>query len=187
MLYQRIIGGFHFNDRKYADDDLTLGSIDPYQVFRIFHEMHSYAWETGALTDVRYMIDQGHNRKPKIEAMIQRVCTAQERFAKAAVVDHARLASWQQNCSLVEAEECLRDAFWYDVRPHLREWRPGRECPKIRCWPFGRAVIRNKSPLIGVLIIRRRSVLDAFARCEVIPDFAFRDRFVGQSPRNLRT
>ena len=47
LLHHGMIGGFHFNDRRYADDDLTLGSIDPYQIFRIFHEIHNYAWETG--------------------------------------------------------------------------------------------------------------------------------------------
>ena len=105
LLHHKMIGGFHFNDRRYADDDLTLGSIDPYQIFRIFHEIHNYAWETGAFADVAYMVDQSHNLKGKMEAMIQTVCTAQELYAKAAIVDHARLASLQQKCSLVEAEE----------------------------------------------------------------------------------
>src|SRR5580693_6136430 len=130
LLHQSMIGGFHFNDRRYADDDLTLGSIDPYQIFRIFHEIHTYAWETGAFADVAYMVDQSHNLKGKMEAMIQTVCTAQELYAKAAIVDHARLASLQQSCSLVEAEECLRGAFWYDVRPVLRDWRRSHGLPE---------------------------------------------------------
>jgi len=57
LLHHGMIGGFHFNDRRYADDDLTLGSIDPYQIFRIFHEIHTYAWETGAFADVAYMVE----------------------------------------------------------------------------------------------------------------------------------
>jgi L-rhamnose isomerase/sugar isomerase len=130
LLHHRMIGGFHFNDRRYADDDLTLGSIDPYQIFRIFHELHTFAWRTGGYADVAYMIDQSHNLKGKIEAMIQTVCTAQELYAKAALVDHQRLASLQQRCSLVEAEECLRSAFWEDVRPVLREWRRSRGLPE---------------------------------------------------------
>jgi L-rhamnose isomerase/sugar isomerase len=130
LLHHKMIGGFHFNDRRYADDDLTLGSIDPYQIFRIFHEIHNYAWETGGFADVAYMVDQSHNLKGKMEAMIQTVCTAQELYAKAAIVDHARLASLQQSCSLVEAEECLRGAFWYDVRPVLREWRRSHGLPE---------------------------------------------------------
>jgi L-rhamnose isomerase / sugar isomerase len=130
LLHHGMIGGFHFNDRRYADDDLTLGSIDPYQIFRIFHEIHTYAWETGAFADVAYMVDQSHNLKGKMEAMIQTVCTAQELYAKAAIVDHARLAPLQQSCSLVEAEETLRGAFWYDVRPVLRDWRRSHGLPE---------------------------------------------------------
>jgi L-rhamnose isomerase / sugar isomerase len=76
------------------------------------------------------MVDQSHNLKGKMEAMIQTVCTAQELYAKAAIVDYARLASLQRTCSLVEAEECLRCAFWYDVRPALREWRRSRGLPE---------------------------------------------------------
>src|SRR5947199_1518022 len=70
LLHQDMLGGFHFNDRRYADDDLTLGSIDPYQVFRIFHELLVQEWESGASPDVAFMIDQSHNLKGKIEAMI---------------------------------------------------------------------------------------------------------------------
>ena len=130
LLHHRMIGGFHFNDRRYADDDLTLGSIDPYQVFRIFHEIQTYEWQTGAAADLAYMLDQSHNLKGKIEAVIQSVCTAQELCAKAAIVDHERLATLQQECNLVEAEECLRGAFWNDVRPILREWRKSHGLPE---------------------------------------------------------
>ncbi|MBS1852661.1 MAG: sugar isomerase [Acidobacteria bacterium] len=129
LLHHNMIGGFHFNDRRYADDDLTLGSIDPYQIFRIFHEIHMYEWETGTRGDIAYMVDQSHNLKGKVEAMIQTVCTAQELYAKAALVDHARLAQLQQSCSLVDAEECLRGAFWQDVRPVIREWRKSHGLP----------------------------------------------------------
>ena len=121
------LGGFHFNDRKYADDDLTLGSIDPYQVFRIFHEILSVTEEERA--GVAFMIDQSHNLKGKMEAMVQTVVAAQELFAKAALVDQARLAELQQECRLVEAEECFRGAFWQDVRPVVREWRVARGLP----------------------------------------------------------
>jgi L-rhamnose isomerase/sugar isomerase len=130
LLHHEMMGGFHFNDRRYADDDLTLGSIDPYQIFRIFHEIHAHEWHSGGPADIAYMVDQSHNLKGKIEAMIQTVSTAQELFAKAALVDHERLASMQQSCSLVEAEECLRGAFWTDVRPALREWRHSHGLPE---------------------------------------------------------
>ena len=85
LLHVGALGGFHFNDRKYADDDLTLGSIDPYQVFRIFHELISAGSEE--TSGVAFMIDQSHNLKGKMEAMVQSVVTAQELYAKAALVD----------------------------------------------------------------------------------------------------
>ncbi len=127
LLYVGGLGGFHFNDRKYADDDLTLGSIDPYQVFRIFHEILSS--ENKGVDDIAFMIDQSHNLKGKIEAMVQTVVTAQELYAKAALVDHAKLAELQQSCKLVEAEETFRTAFWTDVRPIVRAWREARGLP----------------------------------------------------------
>lgn len=130
LLHRNMIGGFHFNDRRYADDDLTLGSIDPYQIFRIFHEIRMFEWETETTADIAYMVDQSHNLKGKIEAMIQTVCAAQELYARAALVDYDRLAKLQQDCSLVDAEETLRGAFWQDVRPAIREWRKARNLPE---------------------------------------------------------
>ena len=124
LLKLDALGGFHFNDRKYADDDLTLGSIDPYQVFRIFHEMLSAPKEE--TSGVAFMIDQSHNMKGKMEAMVQTVVSAQEMYAKAALVDQEKLAALQDECRLVEAEECFRGAFWTDVRPMVREWRTAR-------------------------------------------------------------
>ena len=132
LLRERVLGGFHFNDRRYADDDLTLGSIDPYQVFRIFHEILSFDANEGVQTgearvasggQPAYMIDQSHNLKGKLEAAVQTVCAAQEIFARAALVDREELARLQDACRLVEAEECLRTAFWTDVRPAVRAWR----------------------------------------------------------------
>ena len=129
LLAEGMLGGFHFNDRRYADDDLTLGSIDPYQVFRIFHEIHLYAFETGTEPDIAYMVDQSHNLKPKIEEMIQTANTAQELYAKAAAVDHASLETHQATASLVDAEECLKDAYATDVRGIVREWRRSHGLP----------------------------------------------------------
>ncbi len=106
LLQAGALGGFHFNDRKYADDDLTLGSIDPYQVFRIFHEIQSVS--RGGAGGIAFMIDQSHNLKGKMEAMVQSVVTAQELYARAALVDHGRLAELQDGCRLVEAEESFR-------------------------------------------------------------------------------
>jgi L-rhamnose isomerase/sugar isomerase len=125
LLHLGLLGGFHFNDRRYADDDLTLGSIDPYQIFRIFHEIHAAAAD-GLTLDVAYMIDQSHNLKGKIEAMVQTVMTAQEIYLKAALIDREQLAGLQQKCDIVGAEELFRGAFWRDVRPLTRAWREAR-------------------------------------------------------------
>jgi len=123
------LGGFHFNDRKYADDDLTLGSIDPYQIFRIFHEILFEKSRNAKAKAPAFMIDQSHNLKGKVEAMVQTVVTAQELYAKASLIDQAKLAELQDKCSLVDAEETFRGAFWTDVRPMLREWRSQRGLP----------------------------------------------------------
>jgi L-rhamnose isomerase/sugar isomerase len=123
LLDEGMLGGFHFNDRKYADDDLTLGSIDPYAVFRIFHEIRNAASRGTDVSRIAYMIDQSHNLKPKIEAMIQTAVIAQEMYAKACLVDQARLADAQTRGNIVDAEECLKTAFFTDVKPLLGEWR----------------------------------------------------------------
>ena len=130
LLSEDALGGFHFNDRRYADDDLTLGSIDPYQVFRIFHEILFFEWETGGRADIAYMIDQSHNLKGKIEAMIQTVAMAQELFSKAALVDYGQLQAAQRSSDLIRAEACLQDAFATDVRPAIREWRQSKGLPQ---------------------------------------------------------
>jgi L-rhamnose isomerase/sugar isomerase len=132
LLSENMLGGFHFNDRRYADDDLTLGSIDPYQVFRIFSEIQSFEREAGsnnATNDIAYMIDQSHNLKGKIEAMIQTVMMAQELWAKASLVDHERLCAAQSVPDLIRSEAILQDAFATDVRPAIREWRESKGLP----------------------------------------------------------
>jgi len=128
LLHTGMLGGFHFNDRRYADDDLTLGSIDPYQIFRIFHEIHAAATD-GLELDIAYMIDQSHNLKGKMEAMVQTVVTAQELYLKAALVDRERLSLLQQSCDLVAAEELFRGTFWEDVRPLAAAWREAHGLP----------------------------------------------------------
>jgi L-rhamnose isomerase/sugar isomerase len=125
LLHTGMLGGFHFNDRRYADDDLTLGSIDPYQIFRIFHEIHA-AVADGLEMNIAYMIDQSHNLKGKMEAMVQTVVAAQELYLKAALVDRDKLSELQQSCDLVAAEELYRGTFWVDVRPVIAAWREAR-------------------------------------------------------------
>jgi L-rhamnose isomerase/sugar isomerase len=123
LIDENMLGGFHFNDRKYADDDLTLGSIDPYAVFRIFHEIRNAADRGHDVSSIAYTVDQSHNLKPKVEAMIQTATTAQELYAKACLVDRAKLRDAQSKMNIIDAEECLKSAFATDVRPLLMEWR----------------------------------------------------------------
>lgn len=130
LLSENMLGGFHFNDRRYADDDLTLGSIDPYQVFRIFHEIAQFEWETGDAGEIAYVIDQSHNLKGKLEATIQTVVMAQQLRSKAALVDHEKLAVAQKKTDLVAAESILQDAFSVDVRPAIEEWRQSKGLPR---------------------------------------------------------
>ncbi|MGC8553078.1 MAG: TIM barrel protein [Phycisphaerae bacterium] len=129
LLDENMLGGFHFNDRKYADDDLTIGSIDPYQIFRIFCEIENHRFRTGSVPPIAYMVDQSHNLKPKIEAMIQTVDMAQQLYAKACLVDRKALAASQEKEDLVQSENILRGAFLTDVRPLLAEWRSSRGLP----------------------------------------------------------
>lgn len=113
------LGGFHFNSKKYADDDLTSGSINPYELFLIYNELIDGALDPQVSTDVAYMIDQSHNVKPKIEAAIQSVVNLQTAYAKALLVNRERLAEAQESGDIVAAEEMLQDAFQTDVRPLL--------------------------------------------------------------------
>jgi len=129
LLDEDMLGGFHFNDRKYADDDLTLGSIDPYQIFRIFHEIHSFAADRGKMPKIAYMVDQCHNEKPKVEAMIQTVVMAQELYAKAAIVDHDALRKAQSKNNVIDAELILKKAFFTDVAPALAAFRKTNKLP----------------------------------------------------------
>ena len=145
LLSENMLGGFHFNDRRYADDDLTLGSIDPYQVFRIFHEIHFFEWETGQHADIAYMVDQSHNLKGKIEAMIQTVTMAQQLFAKAALVDACKLATHRRSAISSAPNLYCRMLSRPTFGPRSRSGAIPRDCRKIRWKHFGRADIWNAS------------------------------------------
>ena len=114
LLAQRLLGGFHFNNRKYADDDLIVGSIDPFELFRIMREIAAAGGE-----NVAYMIDQSHNIEGKIDAMIQSVMNIQTAYAKALLVDEERLSDAQQAGDVLAAHRVLLDAYETDVRPLL--------------------------------------------------------------------
>jgi L-rhamnose isomerase/sugar isomerase len=116
------LGGFHFNSRFYADDDLMVGAADPFQLFRIMHEVV----QAGALdpsSGVAFMLDQCHNIEPKIPAEIRSVMNVQEATAKALLVDADALAAAQQAGDVLGGYEIVRDAYATDVRPLLAELR----------------------------------------------------------------
>jgi len=120
------LGGFHFNDSKYGDDDLTAGSIRPYALFLIFHELVLAERERLAGFDPAYMIDQSHNLKDPIEALLQTVDQLQQAYAKACLVDHDELASHQASGDVLMAERTLKRAYETDVRPLVAEARRRR-------------------------------------------------------------
>jgi L-rhamnose isomerase/sugar isomerase len=116
------LGGFDFNSRFYADDDLMVGAADPFQLFRILHEVVA----AGALAPeagVAFMLDQCHNIEPKIPAQIRSVLNVQEATAKALLVDVRALAAAQQAGDVLGAHAALMDAYNTDVRPLLAELR----------------------------------------------------------------
>ena len=117
------LGGFHFNDSKYGDDDLTAGSIRPYGLFLVFHELVQAEREGLAGFRPAYMIDQSHNLKDPIEDLLQTVEQLQLAYAKAQLVDLAALAGHQEAGDVLMAERTLRDAFETDVRPLVAEAR----------------------------------------------------------------
>lgn len=116
LLDEGRLGGFHFNARRYADDDLIVGTTNPFELFCIFVE-------TAGEDDVAYMIDQSHNIEPKLEAMVQSVLNCQEAYAKALLVDRSALRQHQSAGDVLGAHRVLADAFRTDVRPLLEEHR----------------------------------------------------------------
>jgi L-rhamnose isomerase / sugar isomerase len=124
LLDEGRLGGFHFNDRRYADDDLIVGSQNPFELFCIFNEIVSAEAEGNAnVGRIEYMIDQSHNIEPKIEAMIQSVINVQTAYAKALLVDRTALREAQEAGDVLGAYRVLQAAFETDVRPLLSEFR----------------------------------------------------------------
>jgi L-rhamnose isomerase / sugar isomerase len=126
LLSEGLLGGFHFNNRKYADDDLIVGSIDPFELFRIMLEIalgRRDAATAQTANAVAFMIDQSHNIEGKIDAMLQSVVNIQTAYAKAVLVDRDRLETVQQEADVLGAHRVLVEAFETDVRPLLGRLR----------------------------------------------------------------
>lgn len=125
LLMEGKLGGFHFNDSKYADDDLTAGSIKPYQLFLIFNELIEGLDARGLdhATGLGWMIDASHNLKDPLIDLLQSVDAIKLAYAQALLVDRASLKQAQQENNIVKAQEILQDAFRTDVRPIVAEAR----------------------------------------------------------------
>jgi len=122
------LGSFDFNSRYYADDDLIVGSADPFQLFRILYEVVR-GGGYGPDSDVAFMLDQCHNVEDKIPGQIRSVLNVQEMTARALLVDRAALDAAQEAHDVLGANAILMDAFYTDVRPDLATWREGRGLP----------------------------------------------------------
>lgn len=116
------LGGFHFNSRKYADDDLTVGSVNLYELFLIFVELNKF-FDLSSNAKPALVIDQSAAMKPKIQAMIQSVEALQIAYLKSLLVDTKALKEAQLKNDIVMAEEIVKDAFLTDVRPILKASR----------------------------------------------------------------
>ncbi|GAA5221101.1 L-rhamnose isomerase [Membranihabitans marinus] len=136
------LGGFHFNDSKYADDDVSVGSIKPYQLFLIFSEIvQGMANNIGHNPAIAYMIDASHNIKDPILDLIQSLDQIAIAYIKASIIDYKALNEVQLENDSVQAAEILNNAFSFDVRPLLREYR-----------------LRNRAPLDAVAFYRQQNI-----------------------------
>lgn len=128
LLFSKL-GSFDFNSRFYADDDLIVGSADPFQLFRILHEVNR-GGGFAADSDVVFMLDQCHNVEQKIPGQIRSVLNVQEMTARALLVDGEALGAAQTAGDVLGANQVLMDAFQTDVRPALADWRESRGLPR---------------------------------------------------------
>ena len=125
LLMEKKLGGFHFNDSKYGDDDLTVGSINPYQLFLIFNELVEGmdARKMNHATDLGWMIDASHNVKDPLEDLLQSVEAIKIAYAQSLLVDRKALSAVQESNDVAQAQEILQQAYRTDVRPLVAEAR----------------------------------------------------------------
>lgn len=128
LIDEKRLGGFHFNSRKYADDDLIVGSVNPYELFLIFYQILSAANDRdeaiqACVDNIAYMIDQSHNIEAKVPAMLRSVLNVQTQFAKALLVNHDEVEAAANRGDVLGAEHAVRSAFEFDVNPLLRAYR----------------------------------------------------------------
>ena len=139
------LGGFHFNDSKYGDDDLTVGSIKPYQLFLIFNELvYGFNHNESNNPVPAWMIDASHNVKDPLEDLLQSLHAIETAYAKALLVDQVALEDAQSKNDVVAAERVLHEAFQQDVRPILAEARKRRGAAMAPVEAFRALDVRNQ-------------------------------------------
>ncbi|PZE22805.1 L-rhamnose isomerase [Paenibacillus xerothermodurans] len=134
LIDEQRLGGFHFNSRKYADDDLIVGAINPYELFLIFYQILNAGADPDenirrTVDNIAYMIDQSHNIEQKIPAMIRSVLNVQTQYAKALLIDHTQVEQAQSRGDVLGAEDAVRRAFEFDVTPLLHAVREEQGLP----------------------------------------------------------
>jgi L-rhamnose isomerase/sugar isomerase len=130
------LGGFHFNDSKYGDDDLDSGSINPFQLFLVFNELADAAQRGGAAFKPSYMLDQSHNVTDPVESLMNSAVEVQRAFVQAALVDRTKLAGFQEQNDVLQAAQTLKQAFRTDVSPILAmaRVRAGGAADPVSCY-----------------------------------------------------
>jgi L-rhamnose isomerase/sugar isomerase len=123
LVHARRLGGFHFNDSKYGDDDLDAGSIDPFRLFLIFNELVDAQWRQSPDFQPAHMLDQSHNVTDPIESLMTSAIELQRAYAQALLVDRQALADFQQDNDVLMAAQTLKRAFTTDVQPILARAR----------------------------------------------------------------
>jgi L-rhamnose isomerase/sugar isomerase len=134
LIDEKRLGGFHFNSRKYADDDLIVGSVNPYELFLIFYQILSGANDADAairsnVENIAYLIDQSHNIEQKIPAMLRSVLNVQTQYAKALLINHDEVNEAAERNDVLGAEDAVRRAFEFDVTPLLHSLREEQGLP----------------------------------------------------------
>jgi L-rhamnose isomerase/sugar isomerase len=130
------LGGFHFNDSKYGDDDLDSGSINPFQLFLVFNELADAAQRDGAAFKPAYMLDQSHNVTDPIESLMNSAVEVQRAFVQAALVDRAALKQHQDNNDALQSAQTLKQAYRTDVSAILAmaRVRGGGAADPVACY-----------------------------------------------------
>ena len=139
------LGGFHFNNRRYADDDLIVGSVNPFELFLIFFELRD--------SPPRLTIDQAHNVEAKLEAMVLSVLNLQEAYAKALLVDRDALAAAHAEGDVLRGHEVLLDAYKTDVRPQCAELRASLGAsadPIAELRPYVERIVAERGSTVSV-------------------------------------